>query len=104
MRVVDHVVCPQRPDQLDVRSPADGGDVGPEVPGALHGGGADGAGRAVDEDAPVRADARAQAAERQDGAVAYRGGVLEAQAAWTGPASSVPRIRHLGRGNLWSAA
>ncbi len=79
--VVDDLVGPERPDDLDVLRVAHGGDVGAEVLGELHRCGADCSGGAVDRDPLPLAQLRLpQARERDDRSIRDGRGLFEAQA------------------------
>ena len=77
--VVDHLVGSDRSDDLEVFRAAHPGDVGAEVLGQLHPGGADGPRRAVHEDSLSLLEiCRSQALQSQDRSVADGCGLVEA--------------------------
>ncbi len=79
LRVVDHPVGSERSHELEVLGVTHRGDVGFEVPGELHPRGADGPGRAVDEDPLALPQiCPSQAPQCVESSVADRCGLLEA--------------------------
>jgi hypothetical protein len=81
LRVVDHLIGSQRCHELEVLRVAHRGDVGAEEPGELHPCGADGPGRAVDEDPLSLAEiGQPQAPQCIESPVADRRSLLKAHA------------------------
>src|SRR3989442_5787733 len=82
-RVVDDPVGPERSYELEVLRAAHRGDVGAEILGQLQPCGADGAGRAVDEDRlPPPEICQSQAPQCIESSVANRRRLLEAHTGW----------------------